>query len=538
LRCCKRLAAVLALAFFLLTPAASWACSTIVIGRDASATGNIVFGRTEDLNPYNAKRFEVYPAGTFKKGYEWEDLYGFRYVFSHDSYKFTGVPDMQVNGGGRYDAHGVNEFGVAVTATNTTPMSDGASKADPTAEAGLREAVLTTIVLAESKTVTEAITLIGDLVESKGSAESFAFIVASQSEAWIVEVISGHRWVASKVPDDAFAVIANDMVTVSVDLSDGKRFRGSADFQKFAEENDFAEYNSDGTLNIAGSYGKINGDGNTYRRWRGYGLFAPSLEIEVKISSDITPYSLFAGPDKPIEVTEVMSFQRDRYEKTKYDLSLSAQTFDNEGKERELAQPRPIGTAGQIETHIYEMVRGYPASVGARFWMAMAQSEHSVYLPYYGAITDTHPYYKKEAAKYETYQDDSAFWIFQNLASKARSDREKYGKPIKDYWLAYERKLFNEQAQIEGDLLREYQSDPNAAAKYITDYTIAKSQAVIDKAIEISDALDKHIAERPGDLFVVPSDETAESGGCSAGAGAMAILMAALAAAAVRRRRD
>jgi dipeptidase len=538
--CCKRLIAVSALAFFLLTPAASWACSTIVIGRDASATGNIVFGRTEDLDPNNAKRFVVYPARTFKKGDEFEDLYGFRYTFSHDSYKFTGAPDMLANDDGRYDAHGVNEFGVAVTATNTTRPSAGASEADPTVEGGLREAVLTTIVLAESKTVAEAITLVGGLVENKGAAENFIFITASQSEAWIVEVISGHRWVASKVPDNAFAVIANDMVTVSVDLSDGEKFRGSADFQAFAEDKGFAKYNPDGTLNIAGSYGSINEDANTYRRWRGYDIFAPSLEVKVKTSSDIDPYSLFARPDKPIEVTDVMSFQRDRYEGTKYDLSLSPQTFRDDGQERELSQPRPIGTAGQIETHIYEMVRGYPASIGARFWMAMAQSEHSVYLPYYGAITDTHPYYKNEAAEYAAYQRDSAFWIFQDLAFKARSNREKYGKPIKDYWLDYERKLFNEQAQIENNLVREYQSDPNVAAKYITDYTIAQSQAAIDKAVEIRDALDKHIAERPGDTFVVPADKTPESdgGGCSAGVGAMALFLAVFAAAVVRGRRD
>ncbi|MDR1482925.1 MAG: C69 family dipeptidase [Synergistaceae bacterium] len=542
--CYKRLIAVSALAFFLLTPAASWACTTIVIGRDASATGNIVFGRTEDLEPYNAKRFVVYPSGTFKEGETLEDLYGFQYTFIHDSYKFTGVPDMAVNGDGRYDAHGVNEFGVAVTATNTTRLSSGAAAADPTVDNGLREAVLTTIILAESKRVQEAITLIGSLVESNGAAETFIFVVADQDEAWIVEVISGHRWVASRVPDNSFAVIANDMVTVSVDLSESDRFRGSADFQTFAEEHNFASYNSDETLNIAGSYGSINEDGNTYRRWRGYNRFAPSLGVEVRVSTDVTPYNLFARPDRRIEVAEVMSFQRDRYEGTGYDLSLSQQTFNEDGEERELSWPRPIGTVGQIETHIYEMVKGYPNSIGARFWMAMAQSEHSVYLPYYGAITDTHPYYKREAGEYQKYQADSAFWIFQDLASKARADRERYGKPIRDYWLAYERKLLNEQAQIEVNLIREYQSDPRTAAKYITDHTIAQSQAAIDKAVEIRDALNKHIAERPGDIFVVPEDkviisedQTPESGGgggCSAGAGVLAL--AASAALILRRR--
>ena len=504
---CKRLFASLILALFLLSPTTSWACTSIVVGKDASATGNILFARTEDYSPTNAKRFRVYPAGYYKAGDSVSDLYnGFSYTFTHNSYKFTGDPDMEVNEAGIYDAHGVNEHGLAISATNTTDLSAGAAMTDPLTDGGLTEAVMTTIVLAECKAVDEAITLLGNIIETAGAGEGYTFTIADQDQAWIMEGVSGHQWVASRVPDDSFAVIVNDMVTDRVDLSDGTNYRASSGIVTFAEENDFAIKNADGTLNVAASYGSLNEDGNRYRRWRGYNLFAPSRNIALKETTDTLPYDLFVKPDARISPTDIMNFQRDRYNGTAYDISHSEQLFDDLGQEAD-ASPRPIGVITQPETHVYEMVRGYPAAIGARFWLAMAQSEHSVNLPFYGAITDTHPFYKTEAL-FAEYQADSAFWIFQDLAYLARSDRANYGDPIKNYWRNYELKLYEEQTSIETDLLYTYLKSPADAAAMITDYTVATSQAAMNRAKLLREALKTHIATAPGTRFVVPTEST------------------------------
>jgi hypothetical protein len=64
-----------------------------VVGKDASATGNVLLSRTEDVRPGVAARFVVYPRGYYKKGVPVKlDRNGFAFTFSHDSYKFTGTP--------------------------------------------------------------------------------------------------------------------------------------------------------------------------------------------------------------------------------------------------------------------------------------------------------------------------------------------------------------------------------------------------------------------------------------------------------------
>lgn len=503
----RRMLAAVVLGFFLLSPVASWACTTIVVGKSASATGNILLARTEDYSPTFAKRFFVYPAGYYKRGSILRDTNGFEYTFTRDSYKFTGTPDMPVNGGELYDEHGTNEHGIAVSATNTTSLSSNLNLRDSLVSVGIQEPVLATILLAEASTVKGAITLAGNLVERYGASEAFLFVVADQDEAWIFETVSGHRWVASRVPDDSFVIVANDMVTDHIVLSDDANYRGTPDVIQYAKDEAIALFDSTGHVNIAATYGngELNKPGNTYRRWRGYSMFAPSQNITVRSADNSYPYQTFLKPDSKIGVTDIMRFQRDRYQNTTLDMSTSAQVIDSSGRESDGGWPRPIGVITQQETHIYEMVKGYPAEIGARWWMAMAQSEHSVNLPFYGAITDTHPYFKKEVFS-RAYEPDSAYWIFQDLAFLARGNRAKYGKPIQDYWRQYELKLYDEQASVEKDLLSTYSRDRVAARKMITDYTIASSQAAMNKAAQIRKALIAHIAARPGELFTVPSD--------------------------------
>ena len=78
-----------------------------------------------------------------------------------------------------------------------------------------------------------------------------------------------------------------------------------------------------------------------------------------------------------------MELQRYRYEDTDKNANLS-----------ENAGVRTIGTPTSIDGHIIQMKDTLPKAVGGVMWMAMANAEHSVYLPFYGNITDTYPAYK------------------------------------------------------------------------------------------------------------------------------------------------
>jgi hypothetical protein len=142
----------------------------------------------------------------------------------------------------------------------------------------------------------------------------------------------------------------------------------------------------------------------------------------------------------------------------------------------------------------------------------MSQAEFSVNLPFYGNITDTHPFYRKDIYSEEgnVYQNDSAYWLFAHTNYLARGNRAKYGMPIQAYWRAYELKLYEDQKDIEKELLRLYsEKSPETAAKFITAYTMDVADKAFAKAEKLHDALVKHIEARSGDLFVISDDPLA-----------------------------
>ena len=529
-------------AIFIFMPACSFACSSFAVGKNASATGNAFFGRTSDIDSSNAVRMKIYKAGMYRKGQALSNPYlhdKWSYTFSHDSYKFWAVPDMPYDESLKkgdtdvYESTGVNEYGVAVSATNTTDLREAAKvNGNDYGENGVDESFAAKIILSEVKTAREGVKLLGSIIEKDGcgSKEGFVVYIGDKNEVWVLETAGNHRWVASRVPDDKFLIVANDMLTDYVDLSDTANFLGTADIKQFAVDNGFAVYGTGAhskDVNIAASYGSLNGAVDTYRRWRGYSMFAPSVVKEPLFSADVT-YPMFAVPDRKIFPTDAMALQRDRYEGTSWDISKISRAMLND---RGYDYPeitlttgcdwwvRPIGHNTTQEAHIIEIVRDFPGVIGARTYLCGAQPEDSVYLPFYGNMTALHPYaetivdgnYKTSGdvkVAYPRYQSDSYYFIFQDLGFRARENRAMYGAPIKAYWRAYELKLAGQQKDVEKKLLAYYKQSPALADSYITEYTLNTLQRAMNRAALMRKALIRHTQTAPGTLFTVPTDST------------------------------
>ena len=561
----KRILAFTILAFYLLSPVTTWACTSIIVGKNASATGRAMVARTVDGALNFSNKLVVIPRGFFKGGVDYLlDRNGFTFKFSHDSYKYTAAPfttrssinnnDMTEATSKDYgppldgysmffDESGVNEKGLIVSATNTSGFRAGTTGTGGRDPSGLwREETMAKVLLAEAASVQEALDVIDSIVSYTGSnglgMDNSLILLADKDEAWIAEGIGGHHWVASRVPDDCFGMVANDITHKNIDLSDTKNFRGSPDYMTFAVSYDIDRY-QDGEFNIALTYGNApaantrgtNGQYNAYRKWRGYSMFAPSLGLNVLTADDYLgkseatskdtgkSYTVFIKPDKPISPMDIAFMQRDRYAGLPFDYTYSPQIMNGINEVQEATTDpyfwvRPIGYLTQIQTHIFEAgTQDYPAEIGSRFWHSMAQAETSVNLPFYGNITDTHPYYKKDIIDTNdnlvtSYVDDCAYWLFAATGRLARSDRRNYAAPIKAFWRNHELKLFEDQQRvIEPELLRLYKEvSPEASAKFITDYTIAVSDRTFRAAQKIHDALVAHIAAAPNTLFAIPAE--------------------------------
>ena len=396
----RRVLALMVLSFYLLSPVASWACTTIMVGKNASSTGRPLFARTEDLNTNGSKKFIVVPAGFYKAGVEYSlDAQGLKWTFSHDSYKYTAVPDTSRLGisalGGEsaskdavphwedgyhftFDSNGVNEKGFAVTATTTTGIRSGIGMTGTTG-AQWTERTMAKLLLAEAANCQEAMDAIDKLLapgpgQQRMAAE--AIHMADQNEMWMLESVGSYNYVASRVPDDYFCVFTNAMHTQYFDENDPANYRSNFKPVTYAEENGFARYQIDDNgvkrVNIALTYGTLAADGNrgvdgeynAYRRWRGMTMFAPSQGSSLKLvevsdyyggggtsatSSDTgRTYPAFIKPDKKISPMDIAWMQRDRYAGTPFDYTYSPQYLNANGGEINESTSAPSSIASVL----------------------------------------------------------------------------------------------------------------------------------------------------------------------------------------------
>ncbi|MEF9960730.1 MAG: C69 family dipeptidase [Niameybacter sp.] len=456
-----------------------FACTGVVVGKDATEDGSIIIGRTEDIGAAYNKNFVVVPATTYKQGKLFEDLNGFKIEQPQRAYKYTMIPDVAEHEDGIYAAAGMNEQGVAMTATVSAAINDEIKVLDPLVETGIREAAIPSVVLPRIKTAREGVQVLGEIVEKHGSAEGNIILFADKNEAWYMEILSGHQWAAVKVPDDMYAVIPNAFMLGYIDLEDTKNVMASKDVINMPKEKGLLK-NHEGKFHLALTYGTEMSEGNRLRAWGGQHFFSPSQNVAL----DTPAFDLFMKADDKIAVDEVMDLQRYRYEGTENDVNLP----ENKGK-------RAIGTEAQAECHIIQMKKEYPKEVGGLMWMAMGNAEHSVFLPTFGGITETHEAYKVPGVNYN---QDAAYWTFRGLSTLAELDRVNYGKGVRDYWKQYELNLVKAQKAIDEKVIALAKTDQKAATTYMTEQGIQVAEDAITKAQAIHSQLYTFVAKHGG----------------------------------------
>ena len=455
------------------------ACTGVVVGKDATEDGSIIIGRTEDIGSAYNKNFVVVPATTYKDGEMFEDLNGFKIEQPKNAYKYTMIPDVVEHEDGIYAAAGINEQGVAMTATVSAYLNESIQKVDPLVEKGIREAAIPSVVLPRIKTAREGVEVLGSIVEKYGSAEGNIVLFADQNEAWYMEILSGHQWAAVKVPDDQYAVIPNAFMLGYIDLKDTKNVMASKDVINMPAQKGLLKMH-EGKFHLALTYGETMTDGNRLRAWGGQHFFSPSQNIPLN-----TPvFDLFMKADEKISVDDVMELQRYRYEGTENDLSLP----ENAGK-------RAIGTEAQAECHIIQMKEDYPKQVGGLMWLAMGNAEHSVYLPTFGGIDETHEAYKVSGVDYNP---ASAYWTFRGLSTLAELDRINYGQGVRDYWKQYELQLIKAQEDIDEQVVELAKKDMKEATQYMTEVGKGIAADAITKANSMHSQLYTFIAKYSG----------------------------------------
>lgn len=201
--------AALAGAIASLIAGSALACTTVVVGQEATSDGSILIARSADSSALKAQHLVIHPAKKGQKGmYRTADHHGannFEYPLPENAMRFTTVPNWQTQVHG---ATGWNEAGVGFSGTESIFARDDALKIDPYVEdTGITEDDIPDVLLPVAKTAREAVQLLGSIVETKGAGEGFGVVLMDEKEVWYFETaratsgsLSAHRKTNTLLP--------------------------------------------------------------------------------------------------------------------------------------------------------------------------------------------------------------------------------------------------------------------------------------------------------------------------------------------------
>ncbi|MCG4607355.1 C69 family dipeptidase, partial [Bifidobacterium longum] len=63
----------------------------------------------------------------------------------------------------------------------------------------------------------EGVQYLGQLIKKYGSAEGNGVIFSDKNDVWYMKIITGHHWVAQRIPDDCYAITGNRIAIQEVD---------------------------------------------------------------------------------------------------------------------------------------------------------------------------------------------------------------------------------------------------------------------------------------------------------------------------------
>lgn len=449
------------------------ACTSILIGKKATTDGSVMIGRNEDSQTAWPKHLQFYPHREVKQEPVFKSKANqFTLTLPKVSYQYSATPEW-TDRYGVFAEGGINEYQVALSATESAYSNAEVLAVDPfVTKTGLLEEAIVTVVLPYVKTAQEAVERLGRIVNEKGSAEANGILIADQDEAWYFEIGSGHQWIAQRIPDDGYAVVANQLAIETVDFD-------SDDFITAPHLADFVKTHHLWPKNQPFNFRRIFGTAdqsdlvyNTPRVWRGQQLLTPSVKQEPQCQT--LPFIQY--PDYPITVSQAQAVLSDHYQNTPYDLM---------GNEPPIKRFRPISVATTQESHVLQIRPNQVPKLRGIHWLAMGVSAQSVYVPFYSSGLKVPPLYTRGKA---TYQPRSAYWIFKEAGVLVDRNPYRFAQSLQQTQTTLRQKLgeilHTTDQKITGELpAEEQQQQIDAANQKMAAVAIKDYQELISHLI-------------------------------------------------------
>ena len=489
------------------------ACSNFIVGKKASVDGSVMcsysaddYGMFQNLCHYPAAK---HAKGEMRKIYDW------------DTNKYHGeIPEAAQT----YSVIGnINEWQVTI---GETTYGGREEMADST---GIMDyGSLIYVALQRSKTAREAIKVMTTLANTYGyNSEGETFTICDPNEAWIMEMMGkgagskGAVWVALRIPDDAVCAHANQSRIGKFNMKDKKNVMYAKDVVSFARSKGWFQ-GKDADFSWKMAYAKPDFSGRRFcdaRAWSMLNHFydmTPYLDWALGKNPDAQDMPLWVVPNKKVSVKDVENVMRDHYEGTPLSVADGSDIgggiwempyrptplmYKVDGKQ--YFNERPVSTQQSGFVFVSQMRSWLPREIGGVFWFANDDANMAAFTPVYCSMTERPECYNTPGADALHFSKKNAYWVC-NMTSNMVYPRYSLMFPtLKEVRDSLDNSYFAAQAGVEKKAQELYAQNPQAAVKYLNDYSVEKAQQMLARWNQLFEFM----VVKYNDMIIKPTDK-------------------------------
>ena len=489
------------------------ACSNFIVGKKASVDGSVMCSYSAD--DYGMFQYLChYPAAKHAKG-------EMRKIFDWDSNKYHGeIPEAAET----YNVIGnINEWQVTI---GETTYGGREEMVDST---GIMDyGSLIYVALQRSKNAREAIKVMTTLANTYGyNSEGETFTICDPNEAWIMEMMGkgagskGAVWVALRIPDDAICAHANQSRIGKFNMKDKKNVMYAKDVVSFARSKGWFK-GKDADFSWKMAYAKPDFSGRRFcdaRAWAMLNHFydmSPYLDWALGKNPDAQDMPLWVVPNKKVSVQDVENVMRDHYEGTPLSVADGSDIgggiwempyrptplmYKVDGKQ--YFNERPVSTQQSGFVFVSQMRSWLPREIGGVFWFANDDANMAAFTPVYCSMTERPECYNTPGVDAVHFSKKNAYWVC-NMTSNMVYPRYSLMFPtLKEVRDSLDNSYFAAQAGVEKKAQELYAQNPQAAVKYLNDYSVEKAQQMLGRWNQLFEFM----VVKYNDMIIKPTDK-------------------------------
>ena len=489
------------------------ACSNFIVGKKASVDGSVMCSYSAD--DYGMFQYLChYPAAKHAKG-------EMRKIYDWDSNKYHGeIPEAAET----YNVIGnINEWQVTI---GETTYGGREEMVDST---GIMDyGSLIYVALQRSKTAREAIKVMTTLANTYGyNSGGETFTICDPNEAWIMEMMGkgagskGAVWVALRIPDDAICAHANQSRIGKFNMKDKKNVMYAKDVVSFARSKGWFQ-GKDADFSWKMAYAKPDFSGRRFcdaRAWAMLNHFydmSPYLDWALGKNPDAQDMPLWVVPNKKVSVKDVENVMRDHYEGTPLSVADGSDIgggiwempyrptplmYKVDGKQ--YFNERPVSTQQSGFVFVSQMRSWLPREIGGVFWFANDDANMAAFTPVYCSMTQRPECYNTPGVDAVHFSKKNAYWVC-NMTSNMVYPRYSLMFPtLKEVRDSLDNSYFAAQTGVEKKAQELYAQNPQAAVKYLNDYSVEKAQQMLARWKQLFEFM----VVKYNDMIIKPTDK-------------------------------